>query len=119
MSVSNRWKQRNGIPQANECQIPGEYASLRTEEIRDGMGNETHLELHSSFSGFLFLHYLDSLSFHFEANSRKQTHVDICHPYQSKACNKVPSPVWIKKFESRNDQKRSCDIVAEAVLARK
>ena len=71
-----------------------------------------------SFNAFLFFLDLDALSFHFEANSRKQAHIDVRHPYQSKACNQIPSPVWIKKLKTGNDQKYGCDVVAEAVLAR-
>ena len=38
-----------------------------------------------SLNAFLLFLDLDALSFHFKANSRKQAHIDICHPYQSRS----------------------------------
>lgn len=66
-----------------------------------------------------YFHDLGALSFHFKANSCKQTHIDICYPYERETSDEIPSPVRVKKLESRDNEKHCCNVVTEAVLARK
>jgi hypothetical protein len=54
-----------------------------------------------------------------EANPAEDAHVYVCHPYQSEACDQVPTPIRIQKLETGDDKERCGDIMAEAILAGK
>jgi hypothetical protein len=60
---------------------------------------------------------LDAILLQLQADTGIDIHVDISHPDQGKAADKVTAPVLIKKFKARNEQEEDGDVVAEAIFA--
>ena len=68
--------------------------------------------LYAPLGGFKF----DAPTFYAEANAAKKAHVEIGHPHQGKTRNEITAPIIEKKLVSRDEEKKRCHIMAEAVF---
>ena len=60
---------------------------------------------------------LDAFLVDVEPKVRIDAHILVSNPNQSKAADQISSPVLVEQFVTGDDEKESCHIMAEAVLA--